>query len=621
MATLDAFDEQYERVSSLLQEYMWSTSQYLSGLHSSAGSWWEPDERVILDIPEVNIGSINLPQVGSAPDIVFPSLVQLNAPPAPDLSVTLENIPAMPNFGDVDIPDVPSIQIPEWAVPDVPVKPTLAIPDAPTVALPTEPTLVDLDIPSLPSLTFPDPPSYDIPSLEEMGLQSAPDINNFTSELNAILDDLDNLVPSVSDEEFAELKAELKRRGIDLDSPVMPSNVLDELINSYREKYDKLIQDKTEELLALWSSRGFTMPVGLAARQAKDVMEEATTKRWDNERELLFKVFDATREDTKFYVQQHRELLQFILDANLKVKDMMIQARTALYELAVKVFSVKADVYRTIVEATRSKIELYNSIIQAERSKLEVYLGQIQAEKLKGELNQQQVEVYRARLSGVETLYSIYSRQIEAQNTLVSMYRTEIESFASLVQAYMLKFKIPELQLNIYRAQVEGKTAQLRAIEEKINAWKTQVDGLVSKNEASLTELRTKSEAYAAEVQAFRAQVDAQRALVSMTAEDARAQTEIYSAKIAQYRATTEALVAESQTQQAYLKLKLDSVVAKAKLVESRYEFNQQTLIQDSAIKERALEASARISGTVMSAALNSLTAVVQLVQSTITSA
>jgi hypothetical protein len=463
-------------------------------------------------------------------------------------------------------------------------------------------------------------PDISLPPLSDYGLDKLPNLDEFINNIRSIVDDLGGVRPDITREELNEIKLFLRDRGLASDQPVLRREVFNELVNQYRERYTQLLNEEYDRIMAVWSSRGFTMPFGLIQQTMRKAQDDLVIKRWDFERELLNKQIDITREDTKFYTTEHIKFMEFYSDFVLKAASAVIEANKAMADLYLKFYDVAVALYKIAADNVRLRVEIYSRMLEAERNKIDLYARAVEASAIVGNLNRSLVEVYVAQLSAFETRYKLYATEVQAKTAILEADKVALDLYKSKLESISILSKITELKLNSYAAQLKGEELKVRTYESAVEAWAKKAEVSIRWVDEQLKKVEEAIRLYEADIRSFIAVEESKRSKVLANVEIEKLKTAVFQTEVDRFKAGLEGQIAAKQNERELMKLELERMVESLKIAERNLEANIHALISTAATRADLAKAGATVSSTVLASALNSLNGIVHLVETIISS-
>lgn len=189
------------------------------------------------------------------------------------------------------------------------------------------------------------------------------------------------------------------------------------------------------------------------------------------------------------------------------------------------------EVARFTLEAAISifnaKIALYNAEMQGYMTEAQVYKTRIEAETIN-------VELYRAQLEGQKLIGELNLQDIEIYKARLDALMTHIEVYKGELEGVKTQVDVDKTRVDAFKAQVEAYGEQVRARGTDIQAYAEQIRGEIAK-----------SDIYEAEVNAFASLVNAYKTNNDAKIDSKRIELELSSQHIDKFRVQVEKYNAE----------------------------------------------------------------------------
>lgn len=413
--------------------------------------------------------------------------------------------------------------LPEFILPAVPTAPPLptapADPgDAPEPDAPQRPQLVDYAPPDI-DTNIPIPQYTDVtsevpfPTLRPITLPTPPVLNIDDIQFEGTTPVFTGTPPDPADFQFenaeysSDLTASIKQAILAQlgGGTGLPPGVETALFERAREREyelaDRNVQQTTEE----WAAKGHRIPGGPLARQIDRQRYDANTKISQLNRDQYIEAW-------RIQIEQFRNGLSTALayeDATMRLfaqsEDRRLQAVRMKLDLTLAVYNAAISKYNADANVFQVQAQVYRDRFSAEQVKVQVFSEQLRAQQLIGELNEQDVrifaerlralqinaDIYRARIDGytaqfqaINARINVYRAQLESNGQLVSMYEADTRSFGELVRASL--------------SRTERFTALASMYSQQVGAWRTQYEGLLKGYDSEVEKARLQRDVYAA---------------------------------------------------------------------------------------------------------------------------
>lgn len=482
------------------------------------------------DIPIGN--TLTLPPPPTAPTIQF------NGPSIPafvdtgvDTTITLPPQPDAPDFSGLDTLAIPDNAPGDFAVP-APIRPdvdlTVVFPDAPELVLPAAPTLFDLNLP--------DAPTIDLPEFTEQ----APTFNK-TAPTNSFGFTEQTYSPAVLNEVTAEIKSMLNGVGL-------PPDVEQQLYDRARAREEETAFRALQEIDDDFAARGWGEPNGVQAKR-RDMARETSRKQFNQfSREVYVQNYQVFMDNLKFAVAQGIAVEQLNIQLHNAVMDRALQAARTAADVEIAVFNASVSAFSARVQAFGAAADAFRVRLQAELSKLEQYKALIEAQAQIGQLNQTLVAAYEAGVRAVGAQADIYKTKVEAAEAQVQAKTQQIEAYRADVSAYAAQVQAYTARWDGYRASVQAYSSKLGVYsvaadvyKSRVEAWDRTADVQFKTVDAELRKSENQVRAYAARLDGVRTALGAESERIKTLALSYQTQASVFEsiAKVAQVESDT----------------------------------------------------------------------------------
>lgn len=480
---------------------------------------------------------------GRPNDIVYPVM-----PVVPEL--TLPNDPDLITDSGIVVPDVPTIEIPDFVYSVITQMP--------------EPFVLD-DQPSFWEVaanakTFLDGLVTSFIDEQAPGARDA--ITLAQSKLTAILN---NQQMAIRDDvegrifERARLRAEAERSRVD------------------------------NEILTNAAKRGFTLP----SAQIASALIQSQQATADN-------ISNAALETAVQRAQLEREYWQFAVQATQNAWSTALQAASQhvsnvsqlaiaagqysalIARLGMEAFNASVELFKADLQRITTEAAIYETRVKAELYKIEGFKAEIEAEKLKVEIDKARIDLYQSRIDAAvkslePTLARLKVAEVQTQLELAKLqgFKAEVEAYSAEVDAYTA-------EVGGYRAGVEAEKTKVDAEMVRVQAEKARIEAEIAAQQSTIAAKQAEVDVYKAliagdslQVDIYGKQIEAFKTLIEADAERLKARiaeqqgkiakvesdtkirmvdVEVYKAKMDGFRASLEAKRSASEAYAAALK-------------------------------------------------------------------
>jgi hypothetical protein len=317
--------------------------------------------------------SFNAPTIG----INIPSISAV-APGAPSLTAIKASVGLKPGNFSASVADramqsVPqeSFTVPTIVFPDAPiysalVKPSqllIALPDnvptAPSVNLPTDLAVGNQTVPNVPTVQIPDW-GEDIPVM---------DITLPTTTFA--------YVEPIYTSSLKNALASTLLDGVNNGGTGLGTTVQTAIWNQDIERLSQQKADDVDEVLNKYGSRGFDMPTGMVAAQVQEVLKNFTRDRAQNSRTQVVEEAKIAKEMTQFFIDKGLSLEQIELSHANNVANRALEAEKAVVQFSIDLFNTKVSKFNLELERYKSKQIEIQMRIKSQELILDAYKSEL----------------------------------------------------------------------------------------------------------------------------------------------------------------------------------------------------------------------------------------------------
>jgi len=333
--------------------------------------------------------------------------------------------------------------------------------------------------------------------------------------------------------------------------------------------------DAVEDIIDMWSSKGFTLPNGVVISQVDEEVEKFKNKRLDRSREIAEKSADLSQANVHHALTVGTQLEQMWVVHSDNVCERALKAAVSTIELGITLFNAQVAYYNSKLETWKTKISVYEALIRAEGLKLEMYKNQLEGMKINVELRKEFIELYRAQLDMVQTLVKMYEVQVQAAGLTVQIEKDKVDLFRGQIEAYVAQIGGKVAEYGIYKSKIDGEIAktnlELQVARNKVDMFKGEIDGYSASINGKVAEygiFKSKVDAEIAKIQIYKSQIEAYSAFIS--GEKIRADIDI--ARMSANVESRKLEVTVYTAQLDYYKAQYTTLVEKIKLLESIFQ-------------------------------------------------
>ena len=432
---------------------------------------WNFNNNVSLDA-QILSGSNAYIQTTNAPTFLFGETTLNNVPnvlnPAPVIAglnaVTIPSFESvapilnMPMRPDATLPDTPT-GIPEFNAPSLPVKPTFTLPT----------------LPEFNPVSIPSPPNIEIPFWNETApqddllLPTAQFTWGETAYTSELLDSATSLLQS------------------DLDSGGYGINPDDEQALWERARDREMTNADTaiQELQRNMASRGFSFPQGAMLAGMQKIQQQSRANVSSVGRDIALKRSELLLQARQFAITTGLNAEQFLISYHagfaeraLNAAKFTFEAGTILFDMQVKRFNAKLQLYQTTAQ-------VYETQIRAALAKADIFRTQLESARLTVNINESVVDLYRAQLSGIESVINIYRTEMEAANINASIEKLKLEAFRERIEMYSTQVRAKSEEFRMYETAIRGELAKVDVYRTEVDAFNSRVNAAKTQKEVS----------------------------------------------------------------------------------------------------------------------------------------
>lgn len=441
---------------------------------------------------------------------------------APAFSGTNLVIDAAPGFDDIAVPTIAYGAQPNAPTVPVPTEPAnqaaLVIPDAPSYTLPTAPTFESLNLPDVPAVALPEW-ALEMPEWEE------PDFTEkwtfqpeaYTSTLVTTL--VDTLKPMI--QAPAGLPVAIERA----------------LFDRNRSRIEVEANRAVDQAWADSAGRGFDIPQGISLDQVRQLRQGAQGSMAEASRDVLIRQMELALEQQRFAITQGAALEATLIELHNQRQSYLLQAATFARDSALAVLNYRVQVFQMRMTAYQTEASVFRDRIQTELAKVEVYRAQLEGQRLIGEINDQLVRRYTAQIQAVNSMADFYRTQVETVRIQADIQMQAIEKYRAQIQGYTARWQAYQSEVGGYTAGIQAQGAKVDlyrsmvdAQAKRVDAWATASSIEVERAKLNLTEHGQQLTVWRAGLEKMEALLGVERARLAAVGQSWDAQARIYAA-------------------------------------------------------------------------------------------
>lgn len=497
--------------------------------------------------------SVSPPSPPAVPTAPSMAPVTFTVPPAPapfNLSSPTINISS---FND-QAPNIGTLQVPQ---PNYGVAPTI-------------PQIGDVDLPNSPSIELPIAPNYlTVSTVSFSGL----DLHEDWLDKLENLPELELVSPTpysyARGPEYASalldaVKAQIQSR-LEGGTGLAP-DVEQAIWDRARDRETRVALANEADIQRSAEALGFQLPSGVVAAQMREARRDYYGKLSDLSRDIAIKQAELEQANAKDAIAEGMALESKLLDYSLQLEQLTFESAKTLADNAIQSYNAQVDAYKALLQGYQTYASNYKTVIDAELAEIEVYKAKLQGEQTKAEVNRTLVEQFKAQIEANMSKVEIYRAQVGAAQTLIQLEQAKIGAAGEQVKAYVARINGETAKIEAYKAGVQAQVAGVSAYEAKARAFSAKAGAEAEKAKAEIAR-------YGAAAQAKQAEWEGYKALVQAEGEKARAIGLQNTALVDGYKAV--AMSAEAQG-------KINAAIFQASI--GQYEASKQAAIQTAKI-------------------------------------
>jgi len=524
----------------------------------------------LLDIPVLSAPAI---KAGAAPSF-SPSVLAMPSDP------TLRNIDAL--LSNLDVGDMD-------ALPDAPAMPALTVPAAPSMAIipaPQRPSIdTAIEMPEAPSIVLPELEALEVIKVPDFIFPDLPDFDGNPPNADGIV--VPNVFinwsePKYESELLDDLVAQVQR--MMEGGTGLPPAVEDALFSRARERDSAETSRGVQEAVDVWAGRGFSMPPGMLTKAASVIREQGRLKAAETNREVFVQAAQMEIENLRFAVTQGmalEQLLQNLFENTAKrlfeMARFEAESQISLYNAHIGLFNAKTAAFSTLAQVYRTKLDGALAKLQAFKTHLEG-LATI------GQLNQQKVEVYKAKFQGVQAATEIYSSLMRGAQVQADVIKNQFDAYRADVQAFAEQIGAEKVKFDAYSSQVKAEEAKAGMLESQSRAYAATVGAIASKSEIRFKGAQVKMEAARIWLAKYQTEWGGFREKVGASLQQLQYGAEVFRSQVDGFRALTSLGIAEAEVQSKYADMAVRTNIAYSEMKLGHYNALSQRSYQQAQI-------------------------------------
>lgn len=559
------------------------------------------------DIKSVEIAQVDPPPVLNLPQTPVPSLNVGTQPTFSPISLTIPNTPEFTNIdsllsnldlNDLEIPnapEMPAVQLPDapgFSQIEAPQKPQIdtdiQIPDAPVLNLPEMQELIQLDIPSF---VFPELPDFN----------GAPPTLDSITVPNVFIDWKE---PQYESELLDDLQAKVKL-WMNEGGTGLPAAIEDALFNRARSRESRETERAVQEAMGDWSSRNYSMPPGMLAKQVAAIREQGQLKASELNRDILIEASKWEIENIRFMVEQGIALEQLTSNLFSAVANRLFEVAKFNAESQISVFNAQVALFNAQNSAFETLSTVYKTKLEGALAKLTAYKTAVDAQVALGQINEQYVQVYKAKVEAVLSNVELYKALVQGASARADVIKNQFDAYRTDVQAFGEQINAEKVKVDAYEAQVRGETSKVGMYEAQSRAYAATVQAIQSKADVKSKNIQLKMEAARTWISKYTADVDGYKAGLQASLNEVQLNTTAFSAQVDAWKAGAGVDISHAEMQSRYSDMNTRTNIAFAEMQIKQYESKIQKAIQEAQIALESAKALGQYSSQLAAGAMS----------------
>lgn len=566
---------------------------------------------------------------------------RFEAPAEPGELPALQPIPSYTAPPDVDrtmLSDMPSRV--EFATPgEVPAL-MVAPPEIGTIDVPDEPpaltdiviempVMTDVEIPDLPSVTLPEfsaiQPDTDIPTpgdlSERFRLDFADQGNSLRASLEGSIDAYMAKINPRFAEQMAILEARLQKfsEGGTALSPAVESAIwaraADRSNADFQRARDTAYSDS--------AGRGFTMPGGAVFSAVMQSRQAAADANARTALEIAIKQAELEQQNVQFALTQSANLRQVVLSASqqwagalVQINGQALQFAQGVMQAGIELYGLRIKVAQARIEVYQAEARVYETRLKAALAAYDAYKAHVDAIKAQVDVDTARVQAFVAKMNSYSAVANVYRARLDGVSAKAGIEKIKADLFGAQVQGYAAQVQGYSAAWAGYRARVEGKASEWQAYGHKVQAFSAQVDAKKAEIQTRLAEIEATAKTNAATSSAYAAKISGYEALV-------RGKSAAVQAEVSSFDSTIKAYTAGVHAKESKARIDLANSEGQARVAISSYEAESRTFLATAQMEYRRMTdiagvatAGAKVHGDMASSALAGMNALAASIES-----
>jgi len=529
--------------------------------------------------------------------------------------------PTAPRLDNINTSDLENLRFPNIALPvsppiQIPTPPTVSLPSPPSNKpiigevdfpiydggpLPEVPTLYDLELPEIPDINIDDlvveRPDFIPPDALEDTYRA--DLIDFQSVLWTEING--NVTATGVTDMHARLQAMLAG------GTGLPANIEQALFDRAIGREELSSVQAVAQAEAEWSAKGFTLPGSTLLARVQEIRQANRIERGRINRELSIQFHNQEIENLRFSVQQGIALEGALLEAHTRIYDVARQLADGHWNVVKGIYDSAVDIFRLYLEIYKTDVEVYTERLRAELVKLDIYRAQLEGQRLIGTLNQQLVDIYKAELDGVLAYVQVFKAQVDAATAQLQGELTKVQLYKAEIDAYTAQLGGEKIKYDIYNSRVDAEETKARIYAAQVDAYGKRVDAFKSEVDAESAKVGALTDIAEAETRIYAEQVGAWRAGIAADSQNLESFVRVYQAELNKYTALLSKEQYRVQGEARNFELEVEKERARVESILKQADQAIEQLKHTTALGLSATETAAKVNAQLAASAMSAI--------------
>jgi len=390
------------------------------------------------------------------------------------------------------------------------------------VVLPPPLSLPDVSAPYLSPILIPDVPTLDIPEWDT----PAPDFSstkppvgqfNFTE------------VPYGSNllDQTTDLISQMEAGGVGI-----PDFIWDTIWGKSADQITKVGDKQIDEVNKEWSSRGFSLPQGAQAGQVLEIRQGILEEQSKSSRENAIVYAQDEVKNLQFAVQQGIALENIKGQWHQAEMDRAFKMAENVLSAIYKNFEADMAFNNLILQQYSAEAEVYKTLIDAEVTRLESVKLEIQSQELILKANDTLLNQYEIDIKALSLDIEQYNASVGAASVMYEGLKAEVAVYAEEIKAYVARIEAQTQKVNVYKETVAAEGIKVDAYETSVRAYGEEVKAFGIKVDANSKSADTQVAIEKLSIDSYDSQIKGYQAELAAKSEVQKANVDYYNAYI-----------------------------------------------------------------------------------------